>query len=64
MTAPIRLAYLLNNLGRTCLALPKSARHVMAMPLSIERIPLGLGVELRMAQDSPDKEGRFRLPDI
>ena len=30
--------YLLNNLGRTCLALPKSARHVMAMPLSIERI--------------------------
>ena len=34
--------YLLNNLGRTCLALPKSARHVMAMPLSIERIPASL----------------------
>ena len=37
------LGYLLNNLGRTCLALPKSARHVMAMPLSIERIRFGLG---------------------
>ena len=36
--------YLLNNLGRTCLALPKSARHVMAMPLSIERIPLQKGI--------------------
>ncbi|OIO87687.1 MAG: hypothetical protein AUK03_17590 [Anaerolineae bacterium CG2_30_64_16] len=37
----VNLVYLLNNLGRTCLALPKSARHVMAMPLSIERIQPG-----------------------